>query len=503
MTRRTPRPEDGPATSRRDLIKAGAALAAAAPLLPGAAAAKGHRDGDDEAVERAARAPVDPRHRILIKNATIISMDPHVGDFAKGDILIEGKKITAVRPNIEATGAQVIDAKDMIVIPGLVDAHRHSWEGQLRRINPNAPTLAAYSAATHLSFAKSYRPYDMYVGNLITALGCIDAGVTCIIDNSHNTRTPQHSDEAIRALFDSGIRGVHASGPPLAGSWDHVWPNDLPRLQKQYFSSDDQLVTLRMFSGPDRDNWALARRLGLRITTEFQGLQMATIIEPFYLERLLGPDNTFNHCGALPDNTWQHIHDAAVTVDVVPRSDSQYGLGEGIPAYQKALDHGIKPGFSVDNETSYGTDMFMEMRVAFHIQRAVATYRRVNGDPGAPKPVSVRDVLECATVNGAVCAGLIDKIGTITPGKEADLVLIRTDTVNLYPSNNAIGTVVAAADSSNVDTVIIGGRIRKFHGRLVGFNFAAFRKMADESRAYLFAQQNYKPDLFAEEFKLG
>ena len=128
----------------------------------------------------------------------------------------------------------------------------------------------------------------------------------------------------------------------------------------------------------------------------------------------------------------------------------------------------MRPGFSIDNETCYGTDMFTEMRVAFNIQRAMATYRRSNGDAERAGPVGVRDVLECATVGGAACAGLLDKCGTLTPGKEADIVIIRTDDINLYPSNHAIGTVVAAADTRNVDTVIIGGRVRKLRGRMVG-----------------------------------
>lgn len=484
--------------SRRDLLKGIAAAATVAPLLPGPAAAQVARQPQDVAT----RGSADPRHRILIKDGTIVSMDPKVGDLAKGDILIEGKKIVAIGPNLTATAAEVIDASSAILIPGFVDAHRHAWEGQLRRINPNASTLEDYSAATHRSFALHYRPHDMYVGNLITALGCIDSGITCVIDNSHNARSAAHSDEAIRALFDSGIRGVHASGPPLAGDWDKQWPGDLDRLKKQFFSSDDQLVTLRMFAAPNRDLWAIARRLGLRITTEFTGPQMAKLIEPFFADKLVGPDNTFNHCGALPDETWENIRDAGVTVDVCPRSDSQYGLGEGIPAYQKALDHGVKPGFSVDNETSYSTDMFMEMRVAFHIQRAMITYRRINVDTNVPPVVSTRDVLACATINGAVCAGLSDKIGTLTPGKEADIVMIRTDAVNLYPSNNAVGTVVAAADRSNIDTVIIGGQIRKRHGQLVGFKMDSFKKMVDESRGYLFEKAGYKPDIFAEAFKI-
>jgi len=479
-----------PNNSRRGFLKSAAALAAAA--APGNAVPQSK---DSEIVERISRRSPDANHRILLKGGTIVSMDTKVGDFVKGDVLIQGKKIAAVGASLQGSG-EVIDASNTILIPGFVDSHRHSWEGVLRRIIPNGD-IGRYMATTHQGFALHYRPHDMYVGNLVTALGCIDAGITCIIDNSHNSRSPAHSDAAIQALFDAGIRAVHASGAPQNGTWDRQWPQDLERLQKQFFSSADQLVTLRMFSGLDRANWAVARRLGLRITSEFQGPQMGPVMEQFWNEKLLGPDVTYNHCGALPESAWQRIRESGGTVNVCPRSDPQYGIGEGIPAFQKALDHGVRPGLSVDNEVSYGTDMFTEMRVAFNIQRAFAANRKFNGDNNAPKPVNVRDLLECATVNGAACAGLAQKCGSLTPGKEADIVMIRTDDINLYPSNNAIGTVVAAADIRNVDTVIIGGAIRKFRGKLVGVNMTTFRQQVDESRHYLFQQAGYKLDIFS------
>jgi len=467
-------------TTRRVFLKTSAGLAAAAAFT-------GETRGE--------RRTFDSNRRMLLKGGTIVSMDPSVGDFVKGDVLIQGKKIAAVGANLQSSG-EVIDASNTIVIPGFVDCHRHSWEGVLRRIIPDGD-IGKYMATTHQGFALHYRPHDMYVGNLVTALGCMDAGITCIIDNSHNSRSAAHSDEAIRALFDSGIRAVHASGAPQNGTWDHQWPQDLERLQKQFFSSDDQLVTLRMFSGLDRTNWALARKLGLRITVEFNGPQGAPLMEQFWNEKLLGPDVTYNHCNALADSSWERIRESGGSVNVCPRSDPQYGLGEGIPAFQKALDHGVRPGLSVDNEISYGTDMFTEMRVLFNIQRAFATYRKFNGDRNPPQPVNVRDMLECATANGARCAGLLHKCGTLTPGKEADVVIIRTDDINLYPSNNAVGTVVAAADSRNVDTVIIGGAIRKFRGKLIGVNMSKFRQQVDESRAYLFQKHGYKLDIFS------
>jgi 5-methylthioadenosine/S-adenosylhomocysteine deaminase len=473
-------------------LKAGATLAA------GVAAGLSDADAAENLRRFERQAAVDSRDRILLKGGTIISMDAKVGDLVQGDVLIEGKKIAAIAPTLNAADAQVIDAHDTIIVPGFVDCHRHSWEAPLRRINPNSPTIADYSNATHLSFAKAYRPQDHYSSHYLTAVGCIDAGITCVIDNSHNSRSADHSDAAVEALIDSGVRAVHASGPPTAGDWAHQWPQDLERLQKKYFSSTDQLVTLRMFSGVSRDNWALARKLGLRITTEFQGAQAAALLDPLAQDKLVGPDNTFNHCGALPERTWKIFVDTGASINVCPRSDAQYGLGEGLCALQSAWDHGIKPGFSVDNETSYSTDMFMEMRVAFYLQRAVAQNRRFSGDQNPPKPLMVRDMLYCATMGGAHCAGLDDKIGSLAPGKEADLLMIRSDDINLYPSNNAVGTVVQAAERSNIDTVIIGGRVRKYRGQVVGLDMVRLKAMVEESRSHLFSAAGYRPDVFAE-----
>ncbi|HET9833141.1 MAG TPA: amidohydrolase family protein, partial [Vicinamibacterales bacterium] len=413
---------------RRDVVKTGAALfvSAVAPLAPAPVLAQTPPAADDAGtLDRGSRQPVGLAQHVFLRGGTILSMDQTVGDFVSGDLLIEGKKIVGVAPSGQLKAppnAQVIDATNTIVIPGFVDAHRHSWEGQLRRIIPDG-AIGEYMATTHNGFARYYRPHDHYVGNLITALGCIDAGITCVIDNSHNSRSAAHSDAAVQALIDSGIRGVHASGAPQTGEWDRQWPQDLERLQKKFFTSTDQLVTLRMFSAMDRGNWALARRLGLRITTESNAA--GPEFEQFWNEKLLGPDNTFNHCQNWPDAVWQRVRDAGATVNVCPRSDSQYALGEGVFALQKALDHGLRPGFSIDNEVSYGTDMFTEMRVAFYIQRALATYRKTRGDTKAPGLIGVRQILECATLGGAACAGLIDKCGSLTPGKEADIVTIR------------------------------------------------------------------------------
>lgn len=439
----------------------------------------------------------------LIRGATILSMDESVGNIERGDILITGSTITAVGQNLDAKGAHVIDATNMIAMPGMVDSHRHSWEGQLRRINPNATCLEDYSNATHFSFAKYYRPSDIYVGNLLTALGAVDAGITTLIDNSHNSRTAEHSDAAIEALLDSGIRAIHASGAPVSGEWDKAhWPGNWQRLQEKYFKNNpESLISLAVMAQLEPELWAEARRLGLPIVTEFFGSFMASELESLHQRGLLGPDNIFNHCTSLPDEGWKILHEAGVRVNVCPRSDAHYGIEDGMFAIEAARRHGINPGLSVDNETSYSTDMFMEMRVAFYLQRVMGMHQQHCCDSAhSLKTLPAAQLLKAATVDGAACAGLQDKIGSLTPGKQADLILINAGDINLYPSGNAFGTVVHATERSNIDTVVIGGRIVKQNGKVLGVDSARLREAIDESREYLFAASGYQPDVFADAF---
>ena len=440
---------------------------------------------------------VDENRRLLISGGIIVSVDPTVGNLPHGDVLIEGSRIVAVGEHIEAGDAQVIDASGMIVLPGLIDTHRHAWEGQLRRINPNSATLEDYCNATHFSFARFYRPRDMYVGNILTAIGCIDAGITTIVDNSHNSRSASHSDAAVAALRDSGLRAVYAPGAPLTGEWDKAsWPHDLRRLKAERFGATDDLVTLAMMSQIDRETWAVARELGLRIVTEFFGKDMAAELDGLERDGLLGPDNIFNHCTGVPEGGWEILKRRQVSINVCPRSDAHYALEDGMCAYQIALDYDMRPGLSVDNESSYSGDMFMEMRVAFYLQRSIAQGRRYLGHHNAPQPVLVDRLLEAATIDGARCAGLAGQTGSLAPGKQADLILIRQNDINLYPSNNVLGTVVHAAERSNIDTVLIGGRLRKQAGEIVGLDKAKLQSITEESREHLFSAAGYRPDIF-------
>lgn len=478
------------AMSRRTALKFAAAT------LTGAVSACSDAEASDlQVVGPLAPAP----SKILIRAATIVSMDAKVGNLAKGDILIADGAIAAIGSQLDASGAEVIEAADMIAIPGMVDTHRHSWEGQLRRINPNAANLGDYSNATHLSFAKHYRPRDIYVGNMITALGCIDAGITTVVDDSHNSRTAAHSDAAVDAMLEAGIRTVHVTGAPVAGDWDKAhWPGNLKRLHDKYVANRPAgLLTLGVmdaFPKLETDQWAVARELGAVIVTEFIGADLAAQLPDLHRKGLLRSDNIFNHCIGVPESAWNIIREAGVRVSVTPRSDAHYGIEDGMNAWQKALEHGIRPGFSVDNETSYSGDMFMEMRVAFYLRRILGS----GGNPDRATSTSASRLLQAATIDGAATAGLDKRTGSLTPGKQADVVLIRTKDINIYPVNNAIGTVVHAAERSNVDTVVIGGRLRKRDGVVLGVDQANLRAAIDESLAYLFNATGYKPNPFSD-----
>ena len=294
---------------------------------------------------------------VLIKGATILSQDPAVGDYATGDILIRDGKIAQVGADLtrQAAEAVVIDAAGTIAVPGFVDAHVHAWEGQLRGA---APTLdfGGYLGFTAFGYGPHYRPHDNYTGTLATALVALDAGITTIIDNSHNSRTPEHSSAAVEALIDSGIRGVHASGAPVGADLP-TWPADVSRLRSEYFSSEDQLVTLRLFDVyPSADLWEFARREGLWMSSEMGSHidNVADVLAGLAAKGLLTSDHAFNHCNVLPDTTWELIKRSGAAVNLCPRSDAAFGWArDSLPSTRRARPASY-PGYLATTRSATG-----------------------------------------------------------------------------------------------------------------------------------------------------
>ena len=354
--------------------------------------------------------------------------------------------------------------------------------------------------------APVYRPQDAYAGNLVSALGAIDAGVTTLLDWSHIQNTPEHSDASINALHESGLRCVFAYGTPNLDmpAWWHdsslKHPRDCTRLAKQYFSSDNQLMTLALAPrGPEfttfdvaKHDWDLAREIGVRISVHVGVAEYGRLGKLAAMGRagLLGPDTTYIHCCTLSDEELRMIADTGGTVSLAVPIEMQ--MGHGTPPIQRLLDLGLRPGLSVDVETTMCGDLFAQMRSVLTLQRAAVNELRLQGQEKLPPILTSRDVIEFATIQGARANGLDSKVGTLTPGKEADVILLRTDRINVLPINDPIGVVVRGMDSSNVDSVFIAGKARKRHGQLLNVDLSRVRKLAYESRDYVVAKAGFK-----------
>jgi 5-methylthioadenosine/S-adenosylhomocysteine deaminase len=480
-----------PTLSRRSFLGT-TALAAAAASVPGSALAA-------ETAKAAGRP-------LLLKGGCVLSLDPAVGDFAKADVLIEGKQIKAVRPAIDAPAALAIDASDTIVMQGFVDTHHHLWECVIRNSAPD-DTLQDYYKHVNLMLGSAFTPQDVHAGDLVGALGTLNAGTTTVLDWSHIQNSPAHSDAAVAGLRESGSRAVFGYGFPILADpkafWfdpgTHKYPDDLRRLKKQYFSSDDQLLTVALAGiapggpgGPEDKVtrlWNLARELGVRISVHAGTLGKTGFFEGFGRSGMLKSDTTYIHCNSFSDTEWKMIADTGGSISCA--SAIEMFMGHGIPAIQRSLDFGIRPSLSVDVETEAPGDFFTQMRATLGVQRMLASDRAAKGDKNAPKWITARDVIEFATIEGARACGLDHKIGTLTPGKEADIILLRTDRVNVMPLNSAVGAAVLSMDSSNVDTVLVAGKIVKRGGKLVGVDVKRIEKLVNEARDRVMAKAKY------------
>jgi cytosine/adenosine deaminase-related metal-dependent hydrolase len=439
---------------------------------------------------------------VLLRGGSVITLDKEIGDFDRGDVLIKGNRILRVGADLSDAAVDgktiVIDAKGMIVIPGLIDGHKHCWQNQFRGLIVDA-SIGEYMATVHAGFAKAYDPDDMFVGDLVTTLGLLDCGVTTVLDFSHNTRSPAHTDAVFRAYKQAGIRAVHASSAPSAGTWDEHWPMDLERIRDAYHDRDG-LTTVRMGLVEMRP-WPLekmvrhGRDLGLAITIDGVCGDMCREVEKLGNADLLGPDVTLIHLSGITTEAWKMIKENGVRVTLATTSDEQIGLGNGISPVQEALDLDIRPSLSSDVEVSLAADMFTQMRHALSTQRMLQTEATYSGKLERPRYITNRDVLEMCVVQGAHDLGLGGVTGSLTPGKFADIVCIAAWEFSNLPLNNAIGTVVQGTDRSTVRHVMVGGQPRKWNGKLVDQDIGKLRREAAASRDKIakLAGFNYTP----------
>lgn len=440
----------------------------------------------------------------LLKNGCVLSMDARIGQFNRADVLIQDSLIAAVQPNIEVSDADVvvIDASDMIVMPGLVDTHRHMWESLVKTAGTNWSLPVYLQNLYYGAMGSKLRPQDSYIANLLGSLEALNAGVTTVLDWSM-PYSPDHTDGLIRGLQDAGIRAVFAHGVPgETAYWNREstlsYPENIRGVKERYFSSSDQLVTYGLaIRGPEFSHWDTTVQ-DIQLAEELDAICSMHVgfgswgsadrsISRMYEAGLLTPRINVVHGNTMGMDEFKMLADTGASLSVTPEVEMM--MGHGYPATGYFLEHGGTPTLGVDVVTSTGGDMFSQMKFALQAERS-RTNELLLAQGEMPGELSLQSsqVLRFATSAGAQALGLERKTGSVTPGKEADLIMIRTTDLNLFPVHDPIGAVVQFANPSNVDTVFVAGKLVKQNGKLLHVNLDDIRNKAMESKQYLLTQ---------------
>jgi cytosine/adenosine deaminase-related metal-dependent hydrolase len=421
------------------------------------------------------------KERLLIKGAYLMTQDDELGNLA-GDLLVADGRIVRIGQDLRDGGARVIDGAGTAVLPGFIDTHRHNWQGALRNLGPSW-TYQEYRNRVQIGLGQYFTPEDVHIGNLAADLMSLDAGVTTVRDESHISNSPEHSDAAIAAHWESGIRAVFDHGWPSteAEQWQfgsaRTHPADIRRIRERVLSDDSARVTLNaMLRGPELStpevagqDIRLARELGLRISMhvglgDWGAEQQA--VRRLAASGLLGEDMTFIHLCTSTDEELRMLaaHGASASV-AAALEVCMPGLGQ--PATNRLLAAGVRPSLSVDTETIVSGDMFGVMRAALAYQQLVVAGAAGPMDRACGLPTfDAADLIAFATIEGARACGIDDRAGSLTPGKEADLIMVRLDHANLLPATDPAASIVASGHAGNVDLVLVAGEVRKENGVL-------------------------------------
>jgi cytosine/adenosine deaminase-related metal-dependent hydrolase len=480
--------------SRRTVLQGATALGALAAASPGLLA----QQAPPVRTAAGPAAPLPQRETFVIRGATVLTMDPALGDFAPGDVLVRDGVIVAVGRQVDSR-ALGVDGRSMICMPGFVDTHWHLWTSLFRPfVRADVGALGYFPVTSKLGPLMT--PEDSYRSVRLGIAEALSAGVTTVHNWAHNVRSAQHADAELSAMRDSGIRGRFAYGP-VQGMPDEE-PMDMAaiaRTQKAWMPGDGLLtmgissrnvgalnvggsgargvVTIEMLA---RD-WGGARKLGLPITMHTSGASPIMALEK---AGLLGPDVQLIHPLLTTTEERNVLKARGVSYSTSPTGEARRPQTVGVIQLGELLEAGVKVSLSTDHTTNSNCDPFVAMRILFALHQ-----HRI----GAKVPLTLKRLVQLATLDGAVDLGIAGRTGSLTPGKRADIVLVRTGDINMTPAGDPYEALVSRAQPGNIDTVIVDGRILRQAGRFTALDHAKVLSDAQEAASGLRARAKWPP----------
>ena len=429
--------------------------------------------------------------RILIKGAQVVTMDDAIGDFDSADILIENGAIVKVGPSVEAAGAEIIDASDMIALPGIIEAHNCLWQTVLRGYVPDL-WLGTYFTKL-LPLRLKYRAEDNFNAAYIGAFETLSYGATTVVDYCHNVRGPGYAEASISALRETGIRHV------FTHSFMNAKPDHFSSVEAQYdyarqtyekFHDPDSLTTINFgvesFGAPGLEKQlAFCRELKAPSCIH---VGETNIIAQLDAKGLLGPDLLIIHGNLTSNDELMMMARSKTPLCFTPAADVQ-----GTPAdvVRRGMDRGVEVVFGCDVPCHVASDTIGQLRAMYYVQGfidgamersfSVVSTRRPPVRKGMPL-LTPRELLRIATIQAAKVFGMDGRIGSLTPGKRADVLLVRKGPFGDSIEPDACAHVLLQTSARDIDTVIVDGKVRMSKGALQSFDPARAKAMMKDSR---------------------
>ena len=430
---------------------------------------------------------------VVFRNATVLTIDPSLGMIEHGDVLVADSRIAAVGRQLAVPDGTVeIDASDGILMPGMVDTHRHMWQTALRGLGADW-TLTNYFQFYYLNWGKIFRPEDIYAGNFLAAIEAVDAGVTTTVDWSHGLQTVEYADAAVDALEAVPARFVLAYGNLLGAPW--VWtkaPEFADFIRRRIDGRGDKIRLQIAFdvtgdpAFPEKAAFEAARDFNVPVTTH-AGVWGATNdngIRLMHEHGFMTPSTIYVHAATLSDDSYHRI--AATGGHTSISAESEHNAGQGYPPTWVLRRHNIPVSLSMDTSVWWSADLFSAMRATLNADRS-REHMEAHKDQKTVMLSHLRaeQVVNWATLGGAQALGMESFIGSITPGKKADLVLIKNDqSPVMFPLLHPYGHVVFQAGRGDVHTVMVDGNVVKYDHRLLGIDLARAKQAVMKTVEY-------------------